>query len=660
MSHTEGVFRIPGLGVEITWRKITYAYLVIISAFFLVVYSMDTPAVWGEYDDYTLPVASILTDGNFEISERDIDVYKEMFPIFASSVDKRTLTGYFTNKGEEIVWYYPIYPILSIPFVWLLQFFDLPAEYAFVLTNLSAFILALLMIFHCLKASERKKLLLMVMLSIHPIIFLFPKATAETVMYSLLIVGMVSWCNKWYKRSAIAIAVAGMLNPTILSVGIIMIAEYMIRLFQSKDRNTDIIRFLKINILKILEYGVCFIPGLIPFIYNYLYTGQFNFQVSYGLASGSESSLLRFLSYLFDLNYGIFPYFSLLLSLAIILMFAAVIKKHWQYISLMLMFFANIYAYSFTIHINCGMMGIARYNAWCSVVLIFAVCMYFDEIILKSVGQNAICVALVVGIVLTGSILHGFGLYGENISDGLSPIAKYVLDKAPVLYNPLHSTFNSRVNRVAGGYKYETPIVYVAEDGYVRKILATKDDAEFLLNNYLTETTEHTNEWFKKVEALTEKERYISLPLDYRVKRYLKYELGSPLLFGYDNYNAWGYVISGLSVPEKWGGTWTDGNEVIMEFSTNANSEYLHGIIECAVVYNGSQRVVIYVNDDPVYNAVVVNKTIHFSFKNPGVHRPVIIRFELPDATSPADSGSSGDTRTLSLALKSIEFVEQK
>ncbi len=38
----------------------------------------------------------------------------------------------------------------------------------------------------------------------------------------------------------------------------------------------------------------------------------------------------------------------------------------------------------------------------------------------------------------------------------------------PELYNPLHSTFNSRVNHIDGGYSYNLPIYYMAQEESVK------------------------------------------------------------------------------------------------------------------------------------------------------------------------------------------------
>jgi len=638
------------------FRKLSCVYLIIFAVVFFAINSINVPYPIGEWDDYSLPVASLLTDGNFEISENDIAAYKELFPTWANAIDTRSLTGFFTADGEEITWYFPVYSIFCVPFVIFLHILGQPTEYAFLFANITAFMLSLLTVYRCLRVSEQKKMLLILLLSINPIVFYFSWPSAETVIYSLIVIGMVFWHNECYKQSAIAIAVAGMLNPTILSIGIVMIAQYFICFFRAKDKNTDIIPYVRKNFYKPLQYGICFIPGLIPFIYTFALTGHFYLGLAVGgYANGPELIPARFAAYLFDINYGMFPYFSAVLILGIILFPAAIVKRHGQYISLMFMFLLTVLVYSIMYHIDCGMSGIARYNAWSSVVLLFAVCIYFDEIVIKKASRKIVHISMLVGVVLSGLLLrnYGFVLAKNTPYIYMTPLAKFVLDKAPALYNPLHSTFNSRVNHIDGGYIYETPIAYIAEDGYVRKILATKDDAKELLDNFLMEGS---NDWFhKEVEGLTEKESYISVPADYKLKKCVKYELNTPLLFDTEHFNVADDMITGLSFCEDWG-TWTDGKEAIMDWHTDSNAEFLHGTIVYRP-FDGGQNVKIYANGDLVYDMFATGAPIEFDFKNPGVNIPVHLKIELPDAVP--RQLPNGDNRALSIGLQSIIFTER-
>lgn len=394
-------------------------------------------------------------------------------------------------------------------------------------------------------------------------------------------------------------------------------------------------------------------------IYNYYNMGHINLTASHSeYLTGRETILERLLAYLLDLNYGIIAYYPLLLIVAALLSVVAIKNKKVDYIIWGGTFLINMLLYSIITHINCGMSGIARYNVWGVVLLIFGVCLCKNQLVHKIKFKRIINALLVVGVFWTMCIVLW---YGPNVASNtqytsFTPLAEYVLDKAPGIYNPLHSTFSSRINHVDGGYDYETPIVYTASDGYIRKVLASKKDQEYLMDNYVSCTGD--NKWWKqKVHSLTEKESYISVPPKYAIEKLPSYNIGEELLFGLKNYNAGDYIISGMSEQEDWG-TWTDGREMIMRFQTSSDSDVLVGKIKCSV-YNEKQKILIYVNGKTVYNNEFEGGALQFSFSNPGKGEVIEIRIELPNAISPSVFGAN-DQRLLGLGITTMVFEDDK
>ena len=114
-----------------------------------------------------------------------------------------------------------------------------------------------------------------------------------------------------------------------------------------------------------MSVGSCYIVGVIPLFYNIYNVAHINLTASYsGFIHGKESIISRFWSYLFDLNYGILPYFCPVFVLAIFLVFSAILNGHKKYLQWIFAFFLNTFLYSIMVHINSGMSGIARYNSW--------------------------------------------------------------------------------------------------------------------------------------------------------------------------------------------------------------------------------------------------------------------------------------------------------
>ncbi|MBR1736524.1 MAG: hypothetical protein IJ736_05855 [Firmicutes bacterium] len=296
------------------------------------------------------------------------------------------------------------------------------------------------------------------------------------------------------------------------------------------------------------------------------------------------------------------------------------------------------------IHINSRMSGIARYSAWGVLSLIFFVILFYNDLITIKNLKKIISYILIFSILLTGfTVLKAYHLHID-----FSPIAQYVLDNYPSLYNPLHSTFNSRINHIDGGYKYQTPIMYCAKDEYIRKILTKSDDKELLFS--VLSSDNGYDEWLKnEINNLSDSESYISCSYEKRIICAYPYNIGDILSFKSSSPTANKYVINNIYSPESWG-TWTSGNSLSMHMKTDSLSPVLHGEIN-ANVYNNVQSVTVYVNDKPVFNEPAFKGgTINFDFENPGKNKPIKIRIELPDAISPSENGA-GDTRILALGM---------
>lgn len=648
-----------------TIKKITLLYMLIyfiIAATYCTLFGTHRA---GEWDDYIFPTVTLMTQHKIGISEADIPIIQEYYPEWKNEIERtgtNNLSGRYNKNGDILTWYFPTFALACIPMIMLLRFLGQPATYAFCFTNLGAVMVLLLIVYKYLQIQDKTKFMLIILLSINPIVFYYSWPSGEVLIYTFMAIGLIFWYNKWYKRAAVFISLAGTLNPTIMSVGIIMICEYAFYLRSQQSNDLSWLSLIKRNVGDIVKYGSCYIIGLIPMIYFYYNTGFINLTASYDRYTiGTETVMQRFFAYLFDLNFGILPYYPIILITGLILLAAACIQKHWRYIEWFITFAINVMLYSLMIHINSGMAGMSRYNTWGALILVFAVCLYGSELIKRitirkifkaSIGLNALFLMLIV--------YHYGPVSAYNTSCiTWTPIAQYVMDNFPSIYNPLHSTFNSRTINQDGGYVYKTPIIYTANDGYVRKILASSKDSDVLRNLCISLTNE---DWLEKqIRKLGEKDTYISIPKKYKVITADFYNIGMELSFaGADSYNARPYVINKFELyeNENWG-TWTKGNQFGMRFKTQSNKEKLHGTIECDA-FNGFQNYIIYVNEEKIAEGIAIGNDIkiEFDFNNPGAYKVINIKIELPDANSPKNLGQSNDSRILGLGLKKIVFTD--
>lgn len=641
-------------------KKITKIYMAVFGILMLIYCAINVPSPTGEWDDYSLPIASIFNDGNLSVSEDDVLYYKELFPDWRIYIENYSLSGYKIHNGSaELPWYFPTYSIVCIPIVLALQLLELPTIYTFPFTNLALLLGSVYILNKWLKAGDKRKLIMVLALTLNPIVFYLGWASAEVFIYSMMVIGLTCWYNKWYRRAALFISIAGMLNPTIMSVGIVMIVEYIYNLLKNKNREQSWISFFKQNILETVKYGCCYIIGIVPMIYNYYYTGYINLTASLTMfTSGNETTFSRFIAYLFDLNYGILPYFTGIFALSIVILAFAVTKKKFRYIEWLITFFINVALYSVMVHINSGMAGIARYNAWGAAILIFAVVLIGVDSLPNGKAIKGSCAVLGLGITLTTITVF---LYGPNLASNTSyfkftPIAEYALEHFSWLYNPLKSTFCSRTMSVDGGYAYETPIVYTAKDGYVRKILAAEKDKEALLNEYASYSG--MNGFEKQVKDLQDT-GYISLSANDAIYKKVKYEVGTTLGFTKDDTGGLSYVVKGMSEAEEWG-TWSDGNEIIVRMCIDSQDiSSLHCEIDGSV-FNEVQDITISANGNIVYrNAEYRGGKIEFDFEKVKGESAIEFVFELPNAISTQKLGF-GDSRALGIGISKMIITENR
>lgn len=126
-------------------EKINRIYVIMFSIILLVLLMVVSPSfIHGEQDDYSLPAASFINDGNFFVSEDDYVYAHELFPAWGEYYQNSNgLLSVFTKKGEELAWYFPIYSAYCVPFLLFLKTMGIPCEYAFRLANYTIYILLL-------------------------------------------------------------------------------------------------------------------------------------------------------------------------------------------------------------------------------------------------------------------------------------------------------------------------------------------------------------------------------------------------------------------------------------------------------------------------------------------------------------------------------------
>jgi len=456
--------------------------------------------------------------GSITIEQSDIDKAREDFPTIYGSIygyeDLHASKLHISEDGSWHSYYFITYSLFCMPLKLFLQLIGQNQIYSLSLTNVLLYLSSLLMVLFKLRRSDKIKLITIILLSLNPIVAYIPFMSAEVFIFSMIVLSLVHMDNKEYKRAAIFISLAGTMNSTAMMLGFAIILLHFYKMWQ--ERSTIKETFRK-KVLDTALLGGCFLIFLIPFLFFSTFSlGTLN----NALYSDTNNYLLvRIFSYLFDLNYGLFPYFTICLLLFILLTIYGLIKKDFFAFCYMFSLYGTIFAYSLMWHINCGMYGIARYNAWVNPIMIFFLtCIATQYEIFKNykkiMERLLYCSAILslCATVLCGSVVCLFH----------TPIAKFILNTIPQIYNPYYATFINRTINIDGGYTYEKPIVYTDDSKLTRKILVTNDTADYVYT-MVHSADKYSAEWLdEKIDQAKSKSgySYINIPMYSSVRLY--------------------------------------------------------------------------------------------------------------------------------------------
>lgn len=631
---------------------------ILLFAFISVIYLMQIPSSYcvGEWDDYTIMTASFLNDGNFTVSPDDILFFKKLFPEWAQTWDNGArLSGAFAKNGDQLAFYAPFYSLYCVPFVFFTSILSISNTYAFRLANLFIWVVALFQVNKTAKLKDSFRFLLILALSIHPIFLLIKWPSGEIFGYALLMLSVIYWMEKKYHKAAFLCAIAGTFNVVILVWGLVMIPWYLYYIRINTTSSEPLVLFFVHRWKTIFKYGCCYIIGILPLLFNLYEVGNINLSANAGYSVQNIHTVIEnFIFYLIDLNFGFLPYFTILLFFSIFIFILSLKRKAFKYSALMIAFLGITFGYSMMVHINCGMEEISRYNAWNSIFPII-IGIYGLEELIHTPKLKKLCSTLItIGILLTGCItkLSSSSTYVEML-----PVAAFILNHYPHLYNPLPSTFNSRIYHVDGGYSYQCPIIYYDDNGFARKILVDYESKDIVKQQLMGNPSDQS--WlFEQLNKVT-KEQYISISPHRSLRHILTVNPGDICWFSGEYWNANSYIDSGISCNEG-NYTWTNGNELLfkpMYYKNTRESQSLLLKLNILSVYNNQQRLVVYCNGKEIFNNTLTDKAqleIPFQTDENGYFT---LSMSLPDAISPNDLGISNDTRKLALALDHFRIV---
>lgn len=468
----------------------------------------------GESDDYML--LAIALEKNFSdlITPDVIEQAKIDYPDLAGSPWEQGLYHLpITINDVSYSWYFITYPLLCLPIKFLLKLFGVHQIYAFYLTNLFLLLASVAFSLWWLKDKICCKILYAPLLLITVNLPYMFWASNEICLMSFLILACSALFSNRYVLSAFFSGIAATLNIASFIFVPFLYLSYFYRnsIFLSfkisvlRQCVIDLFIDYKRTILMMLGSFIGFIPVAIN-----LY--RWNRVVMMQGMGNTDGIFERFLAYLFDLNFGILPYYPFVL----LLFFGLLLTFKRDYFFYVITVCGIILSFSIMIHINCGMEHMARYLSWIMPLILIGIFYYTRKYLHNFYLLNTLKFLFFLSMIYSIGISIVYIPTNQHYCEFRS-ISKRIISFYPALYNPLFSTFNSRVNHYDGAYDFYNylPIEYIDKKGNIRKVLLETKQIENYIDTkiiYSPKKEKYIEKEKKKINNLDKKYQYINFP----------------------------------------------------------------------------------------------------------------------------------------------------
>lgn len=657
-------------------------FCIFIFALIGVIFGVTKAQFQGESDSYILATVAFENHGSLDIRTEDISVLESEnypFDVVERARSRFDTKAYLVSKQGGIYPFYTgAYSISVIPMRIVNRIFNFPQIYAHQISNVIFYSLALFAVFFFSRQKTRRNVFFTILLLIcSPTFVYITWASAEVFICSLMIMSLVFLTNNNRFAGAFFLSVASTLNLVICGFGLIIIADHFFSIYKNEKtllcdaQNTRITDIIKRQWKKTVGLAACYIPTVFTVIWNIYRFGAITPLIGDNLNNHLDVFWLRrFIAYIFDLNFGFLPYFPILLVLFFCIVILGIIKKNRMTIMISLGFFVTVLLYAIMMHINCGMNAMSRYNAWSVPFIIITVVSQYNILFRNTKLHLAITVLFFLSagttIFITGIVMN----YNSGSYLQFTPVARFVLDNAPILYNPYPYTFINRTMGIDGGYDYTatTPFVYKNNDGFVTKILIPPmcvDPVKCFSLNFTSDGSSMSwlNEQVKRNNTF--KWTYINVNSNKQIKYAQSYVLGNTILLTSETDSS-RYFLSGLSFAEA-NHTWSEGFESVFTAKLNGQVSADLTLDILFIIFpgvDGFQTIRLFSSEHLIDERVIypADSFQNASFIIPRETLPVDgtveLRFEYPNACSPRELYGSSDDRILAVGFREITISE--
>lgn len=439
----------PTCGWDVRDPKRLWHTLFLLVAVGFVAYFLFTPAVLiGDGHQYYITLQAWQEHGTPDIRESDIRHTAAMLQREGISTENLhpALELATAKNGRAFYWHFWFYPLVALPVKLLLHLAHGNESAAFQVTNALLFMFALGVVLFRGRTPLPWRLAFAGLTAVSPVLGYLRWPHTEVFTWAGVVISLTLLSSRCYGWAALAAACAAMQNPPLTLLALYVVAVSL----RERDRQPK------------LQAAAGALPALLPPLFSYLYFGVPNLIAAHGFSTPHMVSLARTWSFLADLNQGMLPYVPVLLLLAAPALGAALVRRSLAGVGFAAMLLVIILAAETTPNWNSGCAGMMRYGVWVLPLMAWLVVEYLPPV-------RAVRRLVAAGVLVHGAIAWQYQGRCDYLTQ--SPLALFVLNHAPALYNPDIEIFCERQLHGGCDFRKAFPMGFVRQDGTVAKLL---------------------------------------------------------------------------------------------------------------------------------------------------------------------------------------------
>lgn len=419
--------------------------LLLISTLLLILALAIPPTVNGDGAEYLGVSLSIKNHFSADLRKNDI-VERQGMLLLSTNLSnwtdemfrKTDYYNYFKSEDNKFYgyhfWGYSALCSVFLPFFLILKVNPLKI---FQFTNALLLILLFWWIWYKTTLSDKIKYYLTVITLISPIWFYFKWMHPEIFTYVFIYIGILEFLEKRKVTACLFGAVASLQNP-----GAIMLPFFIIIY--------DFIKKMKID-KELISLGLVSLLGLFPYLFYFVHFHKFSLVAAY-TTSIHYVTLNKILSLLFDLNFGLIIYIPVL----VLGLFYLCFRKNKLAIVTLILLLCIGFVDATQFNWNSDLNLVHRYAFWLIPFIIIVNIKLIEELDVKKLKYMFLIYLITTGFWLVYGLDRAATYYAK-----FQPIAQFVLNTAPALYNPDADVFAERTTQVES-YPIEArlPITY--------------------------------------------------------------------------------------------------------------------------------------------------------------------------------------------------------